>query len=216
MRRASSTAPDATPASASACYAPEPCPLCVTVTASVARGITAFFKEFVNDPEQRLRLRAARGFCAQHSQMVVAKGDALGAAIVYHDLAESAIESWSHKSGLRVRIGANRTASCPACQLQAEAEGRYTGALASGLAEVEVWEQLKAANAFCVRHVEMTAAAAQADQANRFLALQARKLGDLRDQLAEVIRKNDYRFRGEEWGNERDSWLRAVSQLRRP
>jgi hypothetical protein len=40
--------------------------------------------------------------------------------------------------------------------------------------------------------------------------LQRRTMGELRDELAEFIRKNDYRFRHEGFGKEGDSWLRAI------
>jgi len=30
---------------------------------------------------------------------------------------------------------------------------------------------------------------------------------------SEFIRKNDYRFRHETWGEERDAWLRAIAAL---
>jgi hypothetical protein len=33
------------------------------------------------------------------------------------------------------------------------------------------------------------------------------------DHLDEFIRKSDYRFRDEAWGEERDAWLRAIAAL---
>ena len=43
--------------------------------------------------------------------------------------------------------------------------------------------------------------------------LEAKKLELLRGELNEVIRKNDYRFRSEEWGAERDAWVRALAMV---
>jgi len=38
----------------------------------------------------------------------------------------------------------------------------------------------------------------------------------LQAELGEIVRKNDYRFRGEPWGSEKDAWLRALQKLKRP
>ena len=35
-------------------------------------------------------------------------------------------------------------------------------------------------------------------------------------ELEEFVRKNDYRFRDEPWGGERDAWRRALLRLRKP
>jgi len=35
----------------------------------------------------------------------------------------------------------------------------------------------------------------------------------LTDQLSEIIRKSDYRFLDEPWGEEGDAWLRAIAVL---
>ena len=64
-------------------------------------------------------------------------------------------------------------------------------------------------------HVEKVAAVATRDHAERLLSLESEKLNKLRTELNEIIRKNDYRFRNEEWGAERDAWLRALNRLTR-
>jgi hypothetical protein len=44
------------------------------------------------------------------------------------------------------------------------------------------------------------------------LSLTRQKLTDLTGELAEFIRKNDYRFSPEGYGREGDSWKRAVAK----
>jgi hypothetical protein len=52
--------------------------------------------------------------------------------------------------------------------------------------------------------------------AARLRRREAQRLAALQAELEEIVRKNDYRFRGEPWGPERDAWLRALAKLRRP
>src|SRR5690348_1238283 len=64
------------------------CTLCLLIQRSVTRSLRAFFAEFVNDPGVRVRFRSARGFCREHTPLLSQTGDALGAAILFADLAE--------------------------------------------------------------------------------------------------------------------------------
>jgi hypothetical protein len=45
------------------------------------------------------------------------------------------------------------------------------------------------------------------------LAISRKQLEALNAELAEFIRKNDYRFRDEGFGNEGDAWKRALSKI---
>ena len=45
------------------------------------------------------------------------------------------------------------------------------------------------------------------------LSIEREKLAALQLELAELIRKNDYRFSEEDWGAESDSWRRAIQIL---
>ena len=186
------------------------------------RSLRAFFTEFVNDPQVRLRFRKARGFCREHTPLLSATGDALGVSILYADLADETRQRW--QSGARgpkenplarwLSAGARET--CPACTAEIEAETRYAAALAQGLEQESVWEALQAGYGLCVRHVEMVTSAASPRLAARFLKAEAERLGSLQKELEEAIRKNDYRFRQEPWGEERHAWRRALNRLRRP
>jgi hypothetical protein len=196
------------------------CILCSLVAATVTRGIKALFAEFVNDPESRRRIRSARGFCREHTRLIASTGDALGISILYADLADQTMERWRRgtagvTSGARL-IGRSRTAPCPACDLETEAEARYAGALAAGLSLETVWASLKEGASLCVVHVEKVAVSAKREHAERLLSLESEKLNILTADLNEIIRKHDYRFRNEEWGAESDAWVRALNLLRRP
>lgn len=198
------------------------CALCLLIRRSIIRSLRAFFAEFVNDPEVRVRFRKARGFCGEHTPLLLESGDALGAAILYADLADETRQRW--QSGARERkdhpfkrwmVGTAK-AGCPACLVETEAENRYVAALASALEQESVWNALQAGSELCVRHIENVASAAGAAGGARLLKVEAARLERLQQELEEFIRKNDYRFRQEPWGEERNAWRRALYRLRRP
>ncbi len=194
------------------------CPICLLSARSVERDLRSFFSEFVNDPAARTRFRKSRGFCPHHTPLLAELGDALAVAILYADLAERTQERWQAESRGRFAFGKRQEtlAPCPGCAAFAEAERRYTQALAAGLERTEVWEALEGENGFCVAHTEQVIAMAKPDEAMRLRERETRRLALLQAELEEIIRKNDYRFRGEAWGAERDAWLRALDKLRRP
>jgi hypothetical protein len=66
-----------------------------------------------------------------------------------------------------------------------------------------------------VLHVEKLISRSTRENAERLLKMESEKLSKLKTELNEIIRKNDYRFRNEEWGAERDAWLRALNRLTR-
>jgi hypothetical protein len=201
------------------------CAVCCLVRRSVARSLRAFFAEFVNDPQAREKLRRARGFCAEHTALLATLGDALAVAILYSDLARLTRERWQEgfagkasggRKGLRLDWRREATLPCPACQDAQEAEARYGSALAVGLRDERVWKALEAGCGLCVAHVEQVLARALPAHAARLRQLEAGKLAALEAELDEIVRKNDYRFRGEAWGAERDAWLRALQKITRP
>jgi hypothetical protein len=67
-----------------------------------------------------------------------------------------------------------------------------------------------------VPHVHRVIAQAAPAHAAHLRLLESERLAALQAELDEIVRKNDYRFRGEAWGPERDAWLRALKKLSRP
>lgn len=204
--------------------APSPaCALCRLTARSVERDIRAFFAEFVNDPQVRDGLRKARGFCAEHTPLLASLGDALAVAILYADLTRLTREEWlAEETGLKsLRLGRRRggrapSASCPACVTAQAASARYANALAAGLETEAVQQTYVSGSGLCVVHTEQVMAAAKPAVAVWVRQQEVERLQRLQADLEEIIRKNDYRFRGEAWGNEKDAWLRALQKITRP
>jgi hypothetical protein len=202
------------------------CALCRLITRSVERSLRALFAEFVNDPPVRARLRRAQGFCAVHTPLLAALGDSLAVAILYNDLAEATRTRWQAEAaagGRRgLRVGGRRqtpkppSAPCPACAAEREAEARYTGALAAGLGSADIWTALESGDGLCVAHAGQVMARAKPALAARLRQLETARLAALQAELQAIIRKNDYRFRGEPWGAEKDAWRRALRKITRP
>jgi hypothetical protein len=199
------------------------CAVCLLTRRSVDRSLRSFFAEFVNDPAVRIDFRKAQGFCGVHTPLLAACGDALGVAILYADLADEVLQRWrSGAANSRRRVFAelfspSRPMPCPACVAEAEAEKRYTSALARGLSSTdELWDLLQTSSGLCVHHVDQTAALADSSTASRLVGIECQRIDRLLAELKEIIRKNDYRFRGEPWGPERDAWRRALLRIRRP
>lgn len=215
---------------------PTACAVCLLTTRSVTRWLRAFLAEYVNDTATRETVRRARGFCAAHTRQLATLGDALAIAILYSDLARLTRERWDQNSheprarkswaifGGQWRIyrsaSASSAAICPACIAEKEAQTRYVTALAAGLSKegmgkAEVWEAVQTNGGLCVPHVQQIMAHATPEAALRLRRLEMQRLSDLQTELEEIVRKNDYRFRGEAWGTEKDAWRRAIDKLKR-
>lgn len=67
-----------------------------------------------------------------------------------------------------------------------------------------------AGSGFCLPHLRQVTARLRGEALERLLQYQQERWEELRAELAEIVRKNDYRFQGEGFGAERDAWLRAV------
>ena len=206
------------------------CVICRLSARSVERWLRTFLAEYVNDPAARELLRRAQGFCSAHTNVLSSLNEALAIAILYADLARLARERWQQASEpssaslwRRLRSGGRfphiPEAPCPACATQQEADMRYVRALAAGLehstAQTAVWNVLETNAGLCVPHIEQIAAAATPLSATRLLKLESARVENLQAELVEIIRKNDYRFRGEAWGEEKHAWKRALEKLRR-
>jgi hypothetical protein len=190
------------------------CVFCKLEQRSIERRFREFFSEFVNDPPARTAWRQARGLCREHVGLAAVLGDALGAAILYADLADQTCERWSAPKARG--WGRPRIEPCLACVAASEASARYCAATAAALERAEVWSALENGPGLCIRHTEAICATARPQAAARLRALETARLRALQAELEEIIRKHDYRFRGEPWGAERDAWLRALHKLTRP
>jgi hypothetical protein len=194
------------------------CPVCRLAVRSVGRWLASMAYDQVNDVDLRNELRAARGFCNVHAHRWLAEvHSVLGTAIVYEDLLKASLRELDaenvQRGGLwRAILGGQGAdvGNCPACRAQTEAEERFlTALLATVAAEPRA---LDGSEGVCLRHVR--AALRRGGPGAEPVLQQTRSaIERLLAELAEVIRKEDYRFRHEpRTDGERTAPSRAIAR----
>jgi hypothetical protein len=215
------------------------CPVCRVEQHSVERYLDNQFYENVNSPKWRDRLRASLGFCHEHAWLAVNKrlGDALGFAIIYHDIANTVLNQLNHDSSSashsprrtslrkqftdQARITVEKILSaitprksCPVCEHREEAIRSTLSVLVKELQTPEMSNALQASDGLCFPHLRLTLEHVKdISVCEKLLTMHRAKLESLRAELAEFIRKNDYQFIQEGFGKEGDAWLRTLGMV---
>ena len=179
------------------------CPICFLAQRSATRYIDNLLYEKVNDAGVAESLKQSGGFCKEHAGEVSETGEAVGIAIIYKRIIDDLL------SRLRKSLKPPIRKQCPACSIYDESEIRYLGALN------DHWNELKSlfgkSSGLCVSHFYMAIDLMKTDGKSRELrGIQMQKLEELSKELGEFSRKHDYRYKDEAWGNEKDSWQRAI------
>ena len=215
------------------------CPVCRLEQQGVERYLDNHFYENVNSPSWRERLRLSLGFCHEHAWLGVNQrlGDALGYAIIYHDILNTILSQWnedgSSERGLRrwasllqripeqARTMVERMLNaltprkpCPVCEYRDEMTRTILSALVEELKTSEMMEALQASEGLCMPHLRLTLEHIKNRSAcEKLLTIHRKKLESLRAELALFIRKNDYQLISEGFGKEGNAWLRAVALI---
>jgi len=214
------------------------CPVCRIEQRSLKRYIENLFYESVNDIKTRERLRTSLGFCREHARLTVDKklGNALGFAIIYNDVITNILRGMENNdapqnarplSGLlkqmpqqvsamaqRVLYALTPHKHCIVCQQQDKTLHNIISFLIEGLNDSEIRKSLQNSDGLCVPHLKKTFESVRdLETGNLLLSIHREKLENLRGELEEFIRKNDYRFKDEGFGAEGDAWRRAVYKL---
>lgn len=174
----------------------------------------------VTSIERRAEIRAAQGFCAEHAQGLLQIGRALGIAIIYKDVLDNllrALPSAPQRSGLFGRPAGDPLPAptpCPACLYFATMERVYVEGFVKHLENAELRQRLGESDGLCLTHFRLAAGQKMDAGRRRFLLdQQVEKWTKLSAELGEYIRKNDYRFREEGFGDERDAWQRVLASV---
>jgi hypothetical protein len=205
--------------------------------------LRSLFYERVNDIETRGHLRNALGFCREHGSRALQPdfADGLGVSIIYHDILTNILRRFPENQaqsqlsggaksplaaflprGLRSLTDAARRLiqglspqeACPVCARRDEFTGTVLSQLRDSLKKEDMRRALAGSDGLCIPHLRQALDAIHDPDSVTLLVDTARdRLVSLNGELAEYIRKNDYRFQGEPVGSERDSWKRAVRKL---
>lgn len=209
---------------------------------TVQRHLDKVIYDSVNDPATRARLRESFGYCYEHAWQLTKTGEgtAVGVAFIYRDmlnaitkvLQQAHNERPSRPLLVQVQEKINRTKPAQAtadmvqqlmpgenCLACAERDKMTTLALitltdALGKADTTMETAVRDSDGLCILHLRQALALTRSETAvTTLLSITTEKLLTLQTELSEFLRKNDYRFRGEGFGAEADSWLRAVSTV---
>ncbi len=212
------------------------CVVCRLKTESVDRFLDGLLWECVTDPEKRAEIRQARGFCREHAWRLIRPGAAVGVAIIARDVLQSALETmgdspsrtpspWSLRQVREAIVTIRRVSAttglvsrlepqirCSACIWAEQMESVYLQSLADNLLGDEgLLAAYELSDGLCLPHFRQTLVHAHDEPVFEALVGAQRAVWQrLVGHLDEFIRKSDYRFQGESWGEERDAWLRAI------
>jgi hypothetical protein len=205
------------------------CTLCRVEREAVQRYLDGFMYEDVTDVGLRAKMRAARGFCHEHAAQAIMVRDSLGLAIIYQDILSSVEKDIGQAgsaprlptpgflkrdtSGPGQRLARHMTThrACPACAVRDEIAEPALRTLVAGVQDSQIGPLFAASDGLCLPHFAQAAALATSQEALATLAGRQRQVIDaLVAELAEFIRKHDYRFRQEQMATEIDSWRRAM------
>ncbi len=212
----------------------EGCAICGLLLKWTRAYLDSLLYEHVNDPGVRVQLRESYGFCNWHAWMATSIGNSSsGIAIIYEhlltdqlDLLRRSLRSirsrpwlmrllakWPKVRGwTSILPERRRRAACPACSRRILFfEDNFIETLLSALTEKEFADGFRLSLGLCLPHLYQAITTNQ-DHPNLplLLELQLDKLQTLRDELSEHIRKLDYRFLAEPWGNEKTAWRRVI------
>lgn len=208
------------------------CAVCTLAEKDSLRYLDALLYERVNDVGTRVRLREALGFCNWHAwKALEVRNCALGLGIIYEDLLQRIADRISKvqdsiPSPSRARLLLKRfrprkaalghphsrpTPCCPACQHVRFFEKIYLEVLLDFIAEADFERRFNHSSGICFPHlVEAIQNYPQHKNLPLLIKKQVEKVDFLRKEVAEFVRKQDYKYAAEPRGPEIDSWKKGA------
>ncbi|GBC94711.1 hypothetical protein HRbin16_00495 [bacterium HR16] len=182
------------------------CALCWLARKQLLRRVDTLFAEHVNDPQWRQSLREGKGFCAYHADLVLSRADVLSLSIIAEDLL-------AHTSITAPAKRAHSAWYCQLCEAQAHDVAQMAKLLAQLLREPSWRSRYELSRGLCLPHLQQVLRNASPEVQTWLTANESQRWQALRKHLQEVIRKHNYRFQHEPWGEEVGSWRRAMHKL---
>ncbi|MDX1995968.1 MAG: DUF6062 family protein [bacterium] len=198
------------------------CGVCRLLKRDAARYLESLLYEYVNDRDVQKRFIEARGLCNTHSwQMTGSKGYALGIAILQANLLRDldALNLGSPRPGLSLRRNKvsdplEPQAPCLVCARMDETEPLYLNVMAAFLDDDRFMTAFRSSSGLCLPHVrQMRHVLEKSPALTSFMVVQRGVWDRLRAELDEFARKSDAYSQSEAFGEEADSWLRAIEAL---
>ena len=221
------------------------CPVCRLAAEVAERYLDFILWERVMDPDLRRELRDARGFCRDHAWALVRPGSSLGIAVMLRDVLQDLLGSLDVaaeqpaanarrplrrlretidpqppevRAVVAARLDPQAEQSCPACVQCRVMEEVYLDVLLDNLTGADnLLDAYQSSDGLCLSHFRQAVRRVRSQPVLDTLLHAQRTIWERLDQqLGEVIRKNDYRYHDEPWGDEAGAWLRVVAALAGP
>lgn len=209
------------------------CALCDLAQRKSLRYVETLLETAVMDVDQRDDWRHAGGFCPSHAEMALSIPNVAGSlAILYADVLQhemaglsrlftNAKFSWWQRRQRRLKQRVQRwlhvrrrRIGCPICRSWQTQEDLYWAVLLDHGEDDDMIHAFTQSDGLCLPH---TASLLQFDAAHAHLptvlAAQHQCLQRLHGDLNVFIRKQDYQFAQEPYGQEADAWQRVVACL---
>ncbi len=200
------------------------CAVCRLVERDGRTRLDNLLYELVNDPDVQQEMRHSLGFCNRHAHRMLKMRSGLGAAILYRavvrELREVLEDASSSKpsSALKTLLGHQDAeplfvepgTGCMICAAEKEAEESYLRALLETTEDTPPEELLGGPGTVCALHLSRASVLAGGSLPEALVGMVRTVLEGLEADLDRYVRHNDYRFRDEPWGRERDAPWRAV------
>ncbi|MBQ3004428.1 MAG: hypothetical protein IJD88_00710 [Clostridia bacterium] len=180
------------------------CPICRMHKNWLDEFIDAFLYECVNDRKMRKRIMETGGFCPSHARAMLAQGDPLAHSIIYSVLIDDYLE----------KPNAKKKDGCLICDLEKDAIVRILKAFLDFFEESEEFVNKFSEKGCCICRPHLKALKTMTrnkELINKLDVIQEDNLKTANIHLKEIIRKHDYRYKGEQLNEEeKRAWKRAV------
>lgn len=191
------------------------CALCGLEKDTMHKYFDTLLYESVNDAEIRSELIRSKGYCNRHAFDLIKFGDGLGTAILYQDqlnLTLNILSSSDIKSNYINTILYHPL--CPACKKQMEARTQYISVFIDALTDQEMKDAYETSAGICLPHlIIINQIIKNAKLLDYLISIERQNISTLIAEVKEFCRKHDYRFSDETYGEEKDSWIRAVTKM---
>ena len=211
----------------------EGCLLCHLIQESTHRYLDAWKYEHFSDVNLRQQLRHTQGFCHLHTWQLARMGASLQLAMAYREILSDTIDRLQQQTRTTTSVSGNflrrllenrpdeanpgNQVRCPACVNRAKAETRYAHSLSQAILDDEFYQRFSQSAGLCLHHFHLISTLKSGtpggDWQQRLLQAQLGCLQHLDEQLGELIRKHDYRFKDEARGEEMLSWKRVAALI---
>jgi hypothetical protein len=194
-----------------ACASPE-CPICQLVQRAERRTVAVYCIEGSADQQRRAQVRAARGLCAHHGELLRDAKDAMAAAVTALDVMTNLLRDMPALALPPTLIRRHhRPRPCPVCAEMRQYDHAVCAGVVAWHDDPDLLAALAQSQGICAPHLRYMAAHWR--MTTPWWDAQRTAWMRIHTELEEFVRKRDDRFRHEPHTSDADAWKRAWMQI---